>query len=64
MTTPTLPPLPEISWPKSDDKRQAAILLGSQMAEAQALWQLRARAQQVRQQQRLGEASPSRAPAA
>jgi hypothetical protein len=41
---PVLPPFPEISLPKSDDKRRAAISFGAQMAEAEALWQLQARA--------------------
>lgn len=47
-TAPILPPPLENSWPKSDDKLKAAISLGSQMAEAEALWKLRARAQQMR----------------
>ena len=41
---PVLPPLPVISWPSAADRRQAAMLLGQQMAEAEARWQLRARA--------------------
>ena len=55
-----LPPLPEISWPKSDDKRRAAISLGSQMAEAEALWQMQALGEQARQ--RLQAQQPDQPP--
>ncbi len=61
MAEPTLPPLPAISSPKSGDRLQATISQGSEMAEAQALWQLRARAQQVRARQQQAQA-PRRAP--
>jgi hypothetical protein len=57
-----LPPLPELSWPDTGDRRRDAILLGSQMAEAEALWQLKARAAQVRAKQRQAAKSGSLTP--
>lgn len=39
-----LPPFPSITWPDCADCRRAALLVDAQMAEAEALWQLRARA--------------------